>query len=101
LSPTTGGAPFRSLAVLTFALIAVVGLLIGRRQPTSLIGWIMLVAVLVSTFDLFSQTLGGFAYERWPAAVRWIAALAFPLNVSAGLVAVLLLSRSPGHTPVR
>src|SRR5438477_3216087 len=83
----TGGAVFRILAASTFALIAIVGLLIAKHQPTNPFGWLTLAAVLVSTLDLFSQNMGGNALEPWPAAARWIAAVAYPLNVSAGLVA--------------
>ena len=43
----TGGAGLRLLAVLTFALIAVVALLIATRQRTNPIGWILLVGPCV------------------------------------------------------
>src|ERR1051326_7225864 len=95
----TGGTVFRILAASTFALIAIVGLHIAKHQPTNPFGWLTLAAVLVSTLDLFSQNMGGNAHERWPAAARWIAAVAYPLNVSAGLVALMVLLFPNGRLP--
>src|SRR5215207_93015 len=66
----TGGAGIRVLSVLTFALIAVVGLLIATRQQTNPIGWILLVAVLVSSFDLFSQNFVTYALVESPTTAR-------------------------------
>ena len=55
----TGGAPIRLLAVLSFELIAVLALIIASRHSKSPIGWILIVAVLVSTLYLISQNLAG------------------------------------------
>ncbi len=87
----TGGAGIRLPAVVTFALIAAVGLLIASRQPRNPIGWILLVGVAVSSFDLFGQNFAAFALPQSPAAARLVAAVAYPLNVSAALVAIMLL----------
>src|SRR4051794_26663738 len=86
----TGGAPIRLLAVMTFALVAVVGLLVARRQPTNPIGWIILAAVLVSVFDLFSQNFGAYTIVVSPVAARAVVALGPALNASAALVAIML-----------
>jgi signal transduction histidine kinase len=95
----TGGAGLRLLAVLTFALIAIVALLIATRQWTNPIGWILLVGVAVSSFDLFSQSFVTYALPESPAAARMVAALAYPLNVSAALVAIMLLLFPTGRLP--
>ena len=87
----TGGPGIRLLAVLTFSLIAIIGLLIARREPKSPIGWIVLVADVVSSFDLFAQNFAAYALSRTPDLARVVAALAYPLNVSAALIAVMLL----------
>jgi signal transduction histidine kinase len=87
----TGSAPIRLLAVLTFGLVAAVGLLIAFRQPSNPIGWIILVAVVVSSFDLFGQNFAAYALSRSPAAARLVAAIAYPLNASAALVAAMLV----------
>ncbi len=87
----TGGPGIRLLAVLTFSLIAIIGLLIATRQPKSPIGWIVLVADVVSSFDLFAQNFAAYALSRTPDLARVVAALAYPLNVSAALIAVMLL----------
>jgi signal transduction histidine kinase len=97
--PATGGAGVRLLAVLTFALIAVVGLLVAMRQPSNPIGWIMLAAVLVASFDLFGQSFVAHVLPDSPTAARLVAALAYPLNVSAALVAVMLVLFPNGRLP--
>ena len=97
----TGGPPIRLLAVMTFALIAVVGLLIARRQAANPIGWIILAAVVVSSFDLFSQNFGAYAVARSAAAARMVAALGPALNTSAALVAIMLLLFPSGRLPSR
>jgi len=96
---TTGGPIFRLLVVLTFALIAVVGLLIATRQPTNAIGWIILASVVVSTFDLFAQSLVPSALAVSPNAARLVASLAYPLNVSAALISAMLLLFPDGRVP--
>jgi signal transduction histidine kinase len=97
--PATGGAPIRLLAVLTFALIAIVGLLIATRQPSNPIGWIILAADLVSSFDLFGQNFAAYALSDWPTAARLVAALAYPLNVSAALISAMLVLFPNGRLP--
>ncbi|HET6317189.1 MAG TPA: hypothetical protein VFG86_12075 [Chloroflexota bacterium] len=66
----TGGAGFRLLVVLTFALLAVVGLLIATWQPANAIGWLILAGVLVSTFDLLANSFVPYALSRAPAAAQ-------------------------------
>ena len=95
----TGGPIFRVLVVLTFALIAVVGLLIATRQPTNAIGWIILASVVVSTFDLFAQNFVPSALAVSPNAARFVAWLVYPLHVSAALVSAMLLLFPDGRLP--
>ena len=54
----TGGPGIRFLSVLTFALIAVVALLIATRQRRNPIGWILLIGVAVSSLDLSTAFVG-------------------------------------------
>jgi two-component system NarL family sensor kinase len=85
--------------VATFALVAIVGLLIATRRPSNPIGWIILSAVFVASFDLFSQNFAAFALPKWPTAAVLVAALAYPLNVSAALVPMMLALFPSGRLP--
>jgi hypothetical protein len=97
--PATGGAGFRLLVVLTYSLIAGVGLLIGRQQPWNPIGWLLLAAVLVSSFDLFAYSFVPLALPVSPAAAAYVAALAYLLNVSGALSAAILVLFPNGRLP--
>jgi hypothetical protein len=87
------------LGALIFAVIAVVAVLIAPRQRANPIGWILLVGVLVSSFDFFSHSFVIYALERTPLAARLVTALAQPLNVSGALVAIMLLLFPNGRLP--
>ena len=53
----------------------------------------------MSSFDLFSQNFAPFALPTAPSAARLVAALAYPMNVSAALVAIMLLLFPNGRLP--
>jgi signal transduction histidine kinase len=97
----TGGPPIRLLAVVTFTLVACVGLLIATHQPGNPIGWIITAAVLVSSFDLFSQNFGTYALVGSPRAARVAVALGPALNVSPALAAIMLALFPSGRLPSR